>query len=677
MTEPAPQPHRGRPIRYGPWRGGPDPLTPPYDLRAAVDQLGDDVFADGSMSDALRDLLRRGVEDRGGLDKIADKISRLRDRARERGNLGGMLDQVRAALDQALAAERDTLSGQDGTEARLAEMELDTVPDDVAGAVRTLDGYSWASDQARQTFESIKDKLAGEALDAQFAGMKQALSNPDPAQLQHAKDMMAELNQLLAAHARNEDIRQQFDDFMHKYGDLFPDNPQNVDELIDALARQQAAADRMLNSLSPDQRRELGELMSDALDDADLALQMTQLQDNLQALRPGRDRESPTGMPTESGQGQPLGYSDAVSAVADLADLEALQDQLAQEHPGSTLDDVDVDALQRQLGGESVAQLSALRELERELERQGYVQRGDDGLQLTPKAVRRLGQTALRRVFADLSAYGIGEHQDQRTGSADEPTGSTRPWTFGDELPIDVPRTVGNAVRRRSAVRAHDADEHDAGPGPSSTRMLEVEDFEVTETERRTRAAVALCVDLSFSMFADQCWAPMKQTALALSHLVQTRFRQDALQIIGFNLLARRMSLTQLAAAEPEWVQGTNLQHALMLGARHVRRHPDAEPVVLVVTDGEPTAHLTEDGEPVFQWPTTPEAIRATIAQVDELTRLGTTLNTFMLGDDAGLARFVDALARRCGGRVFTPDVSRLGEYVVADYLRTRRHARR
>ena len=392
--------------------------------------------------------------------------------------------------------------------------------------------------------------------------------------------------------------------------------------------------------------------------DADLASQLAQLQDNLRALRPGLDRQSPTGMPNE-GEGEGLGYGDAVSAVAELGDLESLEAQLSQSHPGATLDDVDVEALERHLGGSAAADFQALRDLERELEQQGYLRRGDDGLRLTPKAVRRLGETALQRVFAELEATGGGDHADRRTGSADEPTGLSRPWAFGDELPIDVPRTVGNALRRRA---------QDRGSG----RLLDVEDFEVTETERRTGAAVALCVDLSFSMFADGRWAPMKQTALALSHLVETRFRQDALQIIGFNLLGRRMSAVELAEIEPEWIQGTNLQHALMLASRHVRRHPDAEPVVLVVTDGEPTAHLTETGEPIFHWPTTPEAVRATVAQVDDLARYGATVNTFMLGDDPGLERFVDAMARRCGGRVFTPDPTRLGEYVVADYLRTR-----
>ena len=41
-----------------------------------------------------------------------------------------------------------------------------------------------------------------------------------------------------------------------------------------------------------------------------------------------------------------------------------------------------------------------------------------------------------------------------------------------------------------------------------------------------------------------------------------------------------------------------------------------------------------------------PEAahVEFSIAQVDELVRYGATINTFILGDDPGLARFVDAL---------------------------------
>ena len=646
-------------FRYGSWRGGPDPLAPPYDVRAAVDRIGADLLSAGNLRDSLRDLLRQGLDGRGGLDRLADRIRRLREQARRRGDLGGTLDQVRAALDQALAAERETLAATDGDDARFAEMELDTLPDDVAGAVRALEPYPWRSEEARATYAAILELLRREVLDAQFAGMKQALQSPDPQAMQQVKDMLADLNALLAAHARNEDTTDAFADFMAKHGEFFPEQPETIEELIDALARRQAAAQRMLASLTPEQREQLGQLISQALGDADLASQMAQLSDNLHALRPGLDRESPTGMRPG---GESLGYSEAVEAVAELADLEALQAQLAQGDVGSTLDDVDVDLLEQRLGAEAVRDFQALRDLERELEQQGYLTRGEDGLRLTPRAVRRLGQTALRRVFAQLDAAGHGDHDDRRTGAADEPTGLTRPWVFGDELPIDAPRTVANALRRNKL-------------GATGV-TLKVEDFEVTETERRTSAAVALCVDLSFSMIQDGRWGPMKQTALALNHLIETRFRQDALQVIGFNRLARRLTPVQLAEAEPEWVQGTNLQHALLLAARHLRRHPDAEPVILVVTDGEPTAHLTGEGHATFHWPTTPDTVRATIAQVDELSRYGATINTFMLGEDPGLARFVDAMAQRAAGRVFTPDIGRLGEYVVADYLRARRGRR-
>ena len=209
-----------------------------------------------------------------------------------------------------------------------------------------------------------------------------------------------------------------------------------------------------------------------------------------------------------------------------------------------------------------MADLQGLRDLERELERQGYLTRTDEGLKLTPRSLRRLGQTALKRVFAQLEASGRGDHDDRRTGSADERTGLTRPWEFGDELPLDAPRTVANALRRSGS------------PGPGGAVQLAVEDFEVIETERRTTAAVALCVDLSYSMVQDGRWGPMKQTALALNHLIETRFRQDSLQVIGFNRYARRLTPLQLAEVEPDWIQGTNLQHALMLAARHLRRHP-------------------------------------------------------------------------------------------------------
>ena len=348
-------------------------------------------------------------------------------------------------LDQALAMERDQLAGEEGDDARLAEMDLATIPDDVAGAVRALSSHEWHSPEAKATYDQIAQMLQREVVGAQFEGMKQALSGNDPEAMQRVKDMLADLNDLLAAHARDEDTTDRFRDFMDKHGDLFPEQPESVDELIDALARRQAAAERLMASLSPEQREQLAQLMADALGDPDLASQMSQLADNLRALRPGLDRRGPV---QQGRGGESLGWGEAVDAVAELADLEQLQEQLGQGYLGATLDDVDIERLEQYLGADSATDMEALRQLERELERQGYVSRGDDGLRLTPRAIRRLGETALRRVFQQVDAAGRGDHDDRAAGQADEPTGLTRQWEFGDELPLDTVRTVSNALQR-------------------------------------------------------------------------------------------------------------------------------------------------------------------------------------------------------------------------------------
>ncbi|GGN65833.1 hypothetical protein GCM10010112_27610 [Actinoplanes lobatus] len=645
----------GNVFRYGAWRDGPDPLAPPYDVRAAVDAMGERVLRGDSLRDALRDLIRRGPRDGRGLDSLTERARRLRREALRRGNLDGAVTRARQMLDQALATERDGLAARRDDDARFHEAMLDSLPTSVSQAVSELSDYDWTSDDARQIYQRILAGLRQEVVAQRFAGMKQALQEGD---LSDVSAMLGDLNDLLGRHARGEDTTDAFRDFMDRHGRFFPDDPRNVDELIDSLARQAAAAERLMRSLSPQQREELEQLMRQALGDGPLRGQLDRLTDNLRTLRPNLNWGRGERM---RGPGD-LGYGDAASALGEIADLDELIEQLGQGHPGATLDDVDVEAVERQLGRGAADDLRRLRDLERELRRQGWVQRDADGLTLSPKALRRLGQTALSAIFKDIAGR-RGEHDMRDAGAAGDLIGSSRRWEFGDDQPLDVVRTIGNAVRRRAA----------SASSATLPVRLEPEDFEIAETERRASAAVALCVDLSYSMYADGRWGPMKQTALALSHLVATRFPQDALQIVGFGRYAQTLSQGELAAIEPTVEKGTNLQHALKIAGRHLRRHPGAEPVVLVVTDGEPTAHLEEDGEAVFWWPPLAETVQATVREVDQLTRYGATLNVFMLGEDDGLRRFVGAIAQRNGGRVFSPDAADLGRYVIDDYVRARR----
>ena len=663
-----PRPKRhGHDSRYSAYTGGPDPLAPPVDLREALEQIGQDVMEGTSPRRALSELLRRGTQNMQGADRLAAEVNRRRRELLSRNNLDGTLQEIKKLLDEAVLAERKELARALDDDARFSELQIESLSPSPAKAVQELSDYNWRSPEARQKYDQIKDLMGREMLDQRFAGMKQALENATDEDRQAVNEMLDDLNDLLDKHSRGEDTPDDFQDFMRKHGQYFPENPKNVEELLDSLAQRAAAAQRFRNSLTPDQRAELDALAQQAFGSPQLMNALNRLDAHLQAARPGEDWDGSS----EFSGDNPLGMGEGAQALSDIAELEQLAEQLSQSYAGASMDDVDLDALARQLGDEAAVNARTLAELERALMNQGFLDRGSDGQwRLSPKAMRQLGQAALRDVAQQLSGR-HGERATRRAGAAGELTGATRPWAFGDTEPWNVTRTLTNTVLRR------------AGTGdPDGPLRIAVEDVEVSETETRTQAAVALLVDTSFSMVMENRWLPMKRTALALHHLVSTRFRSDALQIIAFGRYARTVTAAELTGLEGVYEQGTNLHHALALAARHLRRHPNAQPVVLVVTDGEPTAHLEDytgngGGSSVFfDYPPHPRTIAHTVRGFDDVAHLGAQVTIFRLGNDAGLARFIDQIARRVEGRVVVPDLDGLGAAVVGDYLRSRRHRR-
>ena len=644
--------------RYGRYRGGPDPLAPPPDLTEALDAIGRDVMEGYSPQDALREFLRRGGRGQRGLDDLSRRVNQRRRELLGKHSLGGTLDEVKSLLEQAVRLEREQLlrdARMDPTDRQLREMQLGALPSSTAAAVSDLADYDWASQQARQTYEQIKDKLGREVLDQRFAGMKQALEGATEEDRQAISQMLADLNELLAKHARGEDTPEDFEQFMEEHGEHFPEDPQDIDELIDAMAQRSAAAARMMNSMTPEQRQELMELSAQAFGSPQLMEQLSQLDANLQALRPGEDWSG-----SERFEGQEgLGLGDGTGVLQDIADLDALADQLSQSHQGAALDDIDLDALGRQLGQDAAVDARTLSELEKALRDSGLLHRGSDGaLRLSPRAVRQLGRALLRDTAEQLSGR-PGSRDTRRTGASGELTGSTRAWQFGDLESWDVTRTITNAIQRTVGE----------GGDPSRGMRLRVEDVEVQETEDRTQAAVALLVDTSFSMAAEGRWLPMKQTALALHHLISTRFRGDSLELISFGRWARTLDENELTAMPPVHEQGTNLHHGLLLAGRFFRRHPSMQPILLIVTDGEPTAHLLPSGDAHFDWPTSTPTLQATVSELDRVTRTGAHTTFFQLGDDPGLSRFLNAMARRADGRVVAVDPEELGSAVLDEYL--------
>ena len=501
--------------------------------------------------------------------------------------------------------------------------------------------------------------------------MKEALEGANEQDRQRISEMLGDLNELLAAHNRGEDTTEAFDEFMAKHGEFFPENPRNTEELIDSLAQRAAAAQQFYNSLTPEQRAELDQLAQQAFGSPDLMNQLAQMDSQLRAARPGLDWDDAQSF---SGD-QPMGLGEGAAALRDISELEALSEQLSQQYAGAQMDDIDLDALARQLGDDAAVDARMLAELEKALSEQGFFDRTADGqLRLSPKAMRQLGQSIFRDIAEQLSGR-RGDRQTRQTGLLGEPTGASREWEFGDTDPWDVTRTVSNAVLR-TVSETHEPSLATSEMARSGVR-IDVRDVEVSETESRTQAAVVLLVDTSFSMEMEGRWTPMKRTAIALNHLISTRFRSDELHLIAFGRYARSIDIAELTGLQPRMEQGTNLHHALLLAQRHLRRFPNAQPVVLVVTDGEPTAHLDPSGEPFFFYPPHPQTIALTVRELDHVARIGAQVTFFRLGEDPGLAHFMDQIARRIGGRVVAPDVDGLGAAVVGDYLRARKGRRR
>ncbi|WP_273416448.1 vWA domain-containing protein [Corynebacterium appendicis] len=633
--------------RYRRYTPGPDPLAPPPDLTKAVRAIADDVMYGYSTERAMREYLRRE-----GYDDFLRQIAERRKELLHKTNLGGTLQEAKKLLDEAVLAERGQLArdvDMDDLDRTMREMTLDNLPVSPAAAVTELNGYDWASSEAREKYQQIKDLIGRELLDQRFAGMKEALEGATDEDRASVAEMLRDLNVLLGKHRAGMATEQDFQDFMAKHGDQFPENPRNIEELVELLAQRSAAAQRLLNSMTPEQRAELMQLAAEAFGSEELMNLVGELDANLRGIRPDLDW---TGSEPFDGDGTSggMGLGEATRAMRDLGRLDELAATLGGERPG----DIDLDDVADLLGADAATSAKHLRDLEKALRDSGLLNKGESGsLQLSPKALRMLGKELLKGVTSQLSR---GQRDSRLAGQQGEPTGGTRPWEFGDTQAWDTTRTITNALQRSAAS--------------GEPFAITVNDIEVVETEARTKNAVALLVDTSFSMAMEGRWTPMKQTALALNHLITTQFRSDELALIGFGLYAQTLTIEELTALPPMQEKGTNLQHALILANEFFTRHADYDPTLLIVTDGEPTSILTEWGQAYFNWPTDRITLARTVDALDSVTKRGTKITFFRLGDDPGLVSLIDALANRSGANVVAPDLNELGGAVVGQYLR-------
>jgi uncharacterized protein with von Willebrand factor type A (vWA) domain len=655
-------------IRYGRWTGTQDPFPADVSPDEVLEEISEDILAGLSPDEALERLLQRGLRGRAGsvsgLSGLRRRVEDARRRELRRMGVDGPLQQIEQRLAEIVATERAALDLSDEPDAAAARHEqLDALPPDAAGRVAALQQYDWHDQRAAGEFAQLLESLRSDVADATFGRLATALGSMDEASVARMKDMLAELNELIARRDRGEDVSADFDGFRERYADMLGSDAETLEELLEDMARRMAAMSKMMAGLSPEQREQLARLSEQVLGDMDLAFQTEQLQRALQQAHPE------LGWDTPADQGLPGGDSGSLSATVDwvqrLQEFEDLGQALGQDYPGARLDDVDEQALRSALGDEAVHDLRALRDVERVLSEAGAAGRQHGRLELTPSGIRRLGETSLARIYGDVADGAIGSHRAQRIGGDGELTGATRPWRFGDPFRLDIGRSIRNSLLRHAA---------DADLGGAAVRLHQ-DDFEFAEAERRVRVATVLLLDMSFSMPLRGNWVPAKRVALALQSLIDGQFPEDRFYVVGFSDFARRLQPADLVATGWEPVYGTNMQHAFLLARRLLSAHPDAQPQVIMVTDGEPTAHLEGD-QSQFAWPPEPKTLRLAMLEAQRLARTGATLNVFLLDHDPGAARFIERMVRTCGGRIFYPDLDNLGNVVVDDFLQGRRRRR-
>lgn len=656
---------------YQQWDGSQDPFGPDLEIGNILDEISDDVLSGYGTRSALRRLMRRGIPGQmRGLDDLQRRLQSHRRRLSRDMNLDGPLREVGEKLAEIVAQEREELATRDGDDPRMREALLDTLPTSPAGALKELMDYRFASAEAQQAFDELVEKLRSEVLDAHFKNLSGGMASMKPEDVARVREMLAALNAMIAARERGEEY--DFAGFMERFGDMFPEQPRTLDELLEVLARRMAAMSRLLASLSPEQRRQLQEIAKAVLGDLDLAFEMELLGEELRALAPNLPWDDPVeGSGWQQGQGEGQGLPGTVGAIEAMSDLDELEESMAGAYAGATIEDIDEEKLRAALGEEAVGDLRRLRHIEKALEDAGIVTRNNGALEISPRGARRLGERALVAVFERIHNERPGGHDAPETGGPAEPTGATRPWHFGDTGEFAVQRSIFNAVLRSAASGTAVA------VGGSKVAMRP-DDFELIESETRTRTATALLLDLSFSMPLGGHWIPAKRMALALHALIEGKYPQDRLFLIGFSDYARRLQPTDLTGGgPPERVHGTNMQHAFLLARRLLAEDPRASKQVIMVTDGEPTAHLLDGGpgqdpEVFFSWPPTSETIYKTLAEAKRLAASGVTLNVFMLEDSPGLVSFMETLGRMTSGRVFRMDSQDLGRFILSDYVRRR-----
>ena len=668
-----------RSYKYSQWDG----TQRIFDIDAdeLMDQLSDEMLQQGDVMRALRELFRHGFQNREGqqLTGLRDLMDQLKNRRRQQlqqYNMDSVIDDLkerlediiqteRAGIDQRLEQAQQQLSEASDQEKSQQESfynlleqraernreKLDSLPEGVGGQIQELMEYDFIDPEAQQKFQELLDMLKSQMaqnISQQMMQQAQGMSAEDMAAMQ---EMMRQLNQMMRD--KMEGREPDFDGFMQQFGSMFePNPPQSFEELMEQLQQQLGQMQSMLESMSPEARQALEDALTSALD-PETRREMAQFASLMEQMMPMDElrRQYPF-LGDDS-----LTMEQAMELMRGLQDQDQLEEALREAMRTGNLEDVDPDKLAELLGEEARRAWEELDRLRKLLQEAGYIT-SDDKMDLTARGMRRIGQKALKEVFAHLKKDRMGNHLVHTRGANGDLLGETKPYEFGDPFQIDLQSSIKNAVLRG---------------GQQVPVRMNIQDFEVYRTEHMTRTATVVLLDQSRSMGLFNNFQAAKKVTLALMALIRTQYPRDTLYVIGFSDYAREIKEDDLAKSSwNAWVSGTNLHHALMLSRKLLSKEKGGSRQILLITDGEPTAHLEGD-QAFFSYPPSYRTEQETLKEVKRCTQEDIVINTFMLENSYQLVNFVDRLTKINRGRAFYSSAANLGEYILVDYVTNRR----
>src|SRR5213592_4311827 len=586
----------------------------------------------GDLNAALQRFLRWGSPNMPGLEQLLKQLRESRERELGRYNLDSTVEELRQKVQDVIDTERA------GIERRLQEATPEGRK--LLDRIARQRNDQFVDDAARQKFEELMQQLQKQMLDQMFQGIKGSLEQMQGQDLSRVRDMVRELNKMLEQ--RMEGRTPDFQGFMQKFGDMFPPGINNLDELLEHLQRQMAQMQSLLQSLSPEAREELRQMMDSLLQDDSLRLELARLSGFMQAMMP----------PSELSERYPFFGEDQLTMGEAMQHMERLESQL--ERGSFRPDDVDRSLAQQLLGPEARQALDQLRQVTDVLEKAGYVERKGRRLELTPRGMRRIGQSALRDIFDQLKKTRMGQHQLWRGGIGTDASEELKAYEYGDPFLLEMKETLFNSIVRE---------------GPKVPVPIAPQDFIVHRTEHQTQASTVLMIDMSRSMFLRGCFLAAKKVVIALDSLIRSQYPRDSLYVVGFSNYAVELkphTLPQLALND--YVYGTNMQHGFQLGRSLLAKHRGNRQIIMI-TDGEPTAHIEDNGRAYFAYPPTYKTIQQTLREVRRCTRDRIVINTFMLERGPYLTEFINQMTRINKGRAFFVSPDRLGEYILVDYV--------